>query len=146
MGAMSAIIGLVRWRYHGKAEAGAMLGIGFGLSYVVTSALIFVLKHFLSWGRPAYVLPSGKVMVVVPLEDGFSFPSGHAALAVTVTAVLWPHLTLRGRAIALSLATWVVLSRVVLGAHFPVDVTAGLITGAVSGWCVRRFLARIATE
>jgi len=57
MAAMSAIIGLVRWRYHGKADAGAMLGVGLGLSYVVTSALIFVIKHFLSWGRPAYVLP-----------------------------------------------------------------------------------------
>ena len=68
---------------------------------------------------------------------GFSFPSGHAtnnAIVITVVIVLlWPVLGsgLRWLLVAVG-AAWVLLTcadRLFAGAHFPSDVTAGVLLG-----------------
>ena len=82
---------------------------------------------------------------------GSSFPSGHAtntaAVAVTLTLLLWPLLGSRGRVLVpLVAATCTILTavdRVMLGAHYPSDVVAGMTLGTAlagasylgySGW------------
>ncbi|WP_225754993.1 phosphatase PAP2 family protein [Actinotalea sp. Marseille-Q4924] len=73
---------------------------------------------------------------------GYSFPSGHAmntaATGVVVVLLLWPLLGRRGRAAAVGLATVAVVAtaadRVLLGAHYPSDVVAGIaLGGAMAG-------------
>ncbi|EYR63603.1 phosphoesterase PA-phosphatase [Actinotalea ferrariae CF5-4] len=69
---------------------------------------------------------------------GYSFPSGHAmntaATGVVVVLLLWPLLGRRGRAAAVTLLTVAVVGtatdRVLLGAHYPSDVVAGVVLGA----------------
>lgn len=69
---------------------------------------------------------------------GYSFPSGHAANAAaastTLVILLWPALGRRGRAVAVATAALVTLvtaaDRVLLGVHYPSDVTAGVALGA----------------
>ncbi|KQR08532.1 phosphatase PAP2 family protein [Cellulomonas sp. Leaf334] len=82
---------------------------------------------------------------------GSSFPSGHAtntaAVALTLTLLLWPLLGPRGRVVVpLVAATCTILTavdRVMLGVHYPSDVVAGIALGTAlagasylgySGW------------
>lgn len=69
---------------------------------------------------------------------GYSFPSGHAtnttSAGLILVVLLWPLLRTRGRAVLVTLVTAAVLitglDRVLLGAHFPSDVVAGIAIGA----------------
>ena len=67
--------------------------------------------------------------------DAWSFPSGHAFLAVTLfgaIALTARRVLVRRRALALTcalLATSVGLSRVILGVHWLSDVIAGAVLG-----------------
>ena len=73
--------------------------------------------------------------------DGFAFPSSHAsiatALVVTVVAGLWG--ARRARQIAVGVGAAVVvatcLSRLYVGAHWPLDVLAGVALGLVAVAC-----------
>jgi membrane-associated phospholipid phosphatase/MFS-type transporter involved in bile tolerance (Atg22 family) len=81
--------------------------------------------------RPEEVLAPGQIM----LEDNWnyieSFPSGHmaitAALAVS-TALVFPRL----RTILWAYVVTVAFTRVLFGAHFPLDTVAGIALGYVS--------------
>ncbi|HET7483365.1 MAG TPA: phosphatase PAP2 family protein, partial [Actinomycetota bacterium] len=71
--------------------------------------------------------------------SGQAFPSGHAMAATVCFGALlvafWPYLTPRQRAPAVATYVIVVLlvatSRVVLGVHYPTDVVAGIVLGAL---------------
>ncbi len=71
-------------------------------------------------------------------DTTFSFPSGHAQssffLGTAMSFIVYNVVPRRNRYLALVPLLWallVSLSRVVIGVHFPVDVTAGAIAGAV---------------
>jgi hypothetical protein len=72
-------------------------------------------------------------------EPTYGMPSLHAIFA----AVLWPWLGQRafrrpGLAAGLILVALVALARVLLGVHFPGDVAAGLVVGALLWWLAMR--------
>jgi membrane-associated phospholipid phosphatase len=85
--------------------------------------------HLVARQRPYDVLHG--VTVLVGHAQDFSFPSDHATLAGAIVAGLWLS---RDRLIA-SIATVAALllcfARVYIGAHYPGDVLAGLVFGAV---------------
>ncbi|GAA1974143.1 phosphatase PAP2 family protein [Nocardioides panacihumi] len=77
--------------------------------------------------RPFAVLPDA--LVLVHRSADASFPSDHAVMAGAVVAgIALAHrrLALAGGAFALLMA----FTRVYVGAHFPLDVAAGLLVGA----------------
>ena len=87
-----------------------------------------------------YAFQRARPVVEDPVSEapGYSFPSGHAlnsaAWATVVVILLWPLLKPAwARVTAVVLATLVVLmtalDRVLLGVHYPSDVTVGVITG-----------------
>lgn len=100
------------------------------VTMMVAWNLQLVLKAVVHRARPVVSDP-------VSHAPGFSFPSGHAANAAALAAVmvllLWPMLSRRGRVVAVVVgslyALITALDRVFLGVHFPSDVTAGLIFG-----------------
>jgi undecaprenyl-diphosphatase len=62
--------------------------------------------------------------------DQFSFPSGHTLHAVSFTVVALHHFPALAP-LLLPFASLVALSRVVLGLHYPSDVLAGAVLGAL---------------
>ncbi len=85
-------------------------------------------KRVLKRRRPSVSIVGFEALARNP--DAFSFPSGHSS-AMTALALsclgLWPAL---GAGI-LVLAAAVAVSRVYLGAHYPLDVLAGIVLGCV---------------
>ena len=90
-----------------------------------------VAKYAFQRARPVVEDPVSKA-------PGYSFPSGHAlnsaAWATIVVILLWPLLKpVWARVTAVVLAVVIVLvtalDRVLLGVHYPSDVTVGVITG-----------------
>jgi len=85
--------------------------------------------------RPAGVLEPGSFQQIGQKLYVHSFPSGHATTAFVVAAVLilaWPRPEARGKAALtfLAIASLIALSRIAVGAHWPLDV----LTGAAGGW------------
>jgi undecaprenyl-diphosphatase len=73
-------------------------------------------------------------------ESGPSFPSGHVILVAAVGSVVAPNLSPAWWWVPLLLALLVMVGRVYVGAHNPLDVTAGLGAGLVLGGVLATFV------
>jgi len=84
--------------------------------------------------RPTSAIAGFEALAANP--DRFSFPSGHTAAAAGVAVAFAgePHGLGPG---ALALAVGIGLSRVYLGAHYPLDVAAGAVLGVFAGIAAR---------
>ncbi len=125
-----------------------------------------VFKRLYDAPRPAAVLDVAQFQVIGPLLHNVSFPSGHTisafACAAAVLATLITRATLAskprladagtfsifavmGFVAAFCLAMAIGLSRVAVGAHWPVDVLAGASGGWLAGlsgaWVAGRYPA-----
>jgi undecaprenyl-diphosphatase len=78
--------------------------------------------------RPYTALP--HVLVLVSRSTDYSFPSDHAVMAGAVTAGIFLANRRLGL-VAAGAALLMAFARVYVGAHYPVDVLAGLAFGAV---------------
>lgn len=137
LGDAAVVLALFAWFLRSKPQVWAAL-----LASVPAGALISVsAKHWAGVSRPAAVLDSATFNVIGALLQHNSFPSGHsisafaAAAAVLATCVARPQ---RWRDWALILggllaATIVAVSRVAVGAHWPLDIAAGAAFGWLAG-------------
>ena len=73
-------------------------------------------------------------------RSGASFPSGHVILVAAIATVVAPALPVGWWWIPLLLTLLVMFGRVFVGAHNPLDVTAGLGTGLIVGGIVAVFV------
>lgn len=113
---------------------GALLGAGAFLAVAISQ----VLKRICCRARPDCGI--GGFAALVENPDAFSFPSGHTAAAFGIAVALAGEGDWLG-GLALSLASGIAVSRVYLGAHYPLDVAAGVVVGVVSGFLARLLLA-----
>jgi len=98
---------------------------------LVGLALYKYLKSHLVRQRP-YIHHDGITLGTAPL-DLYSFPSGHTLHAVSFTMVAlfyYPQLDW----LLIPFASLVAMSRVILGLHYPSDVLAGVLLGALLAW------------
>ena len=123
----TGVCGWLWWRHRLKARA----VWGF-VTMMVAWNIALDVKYVVRRARPV-------VEDAVSHAPGYSFPSGHAAntaaAATAVTVMTWPLLTTRAARLAVVVgATAVVVltavDRVLLGVHFPSDVTAGVLLGS----------------
>ncbi len=105
----------------------------FGASLLLAESITFLAKIFFRHPRPLDGL--------VPADDPYSFPSGHAMIAVAfygmvATLILrrWPQKKWLRVGVVSALGALVMLlgaSRIILGVHYPEDVLLGYAFGAV---------------
>ncbi len=105
------------------------IGVRIGVLFLLSALLNFDLKHFFHLPRPFIKDPNVQVMAAYD----FSFPSGHAQLAM----VFWGFIAYlkakpRYYIAALLIILVVGFSRIYLGVHYPTDVIAGWAIGFLS--------------
>jgi undecaprenyl-diphosphatase len=114
------------------ALTGLRLGVAAGAAALVSQ----VLKRLWRRARPTSGIVGFTALAENP--DAFSFPSGHAAAAFAV-ALAMAGLVPGGPAFVV-LAIAIGLSRVYLGAHYPLDVAIGACIGLLCGGLTRMVL------
>lgn len=101
------------------------------LASLLTTLWVHGLKPILHNPRPAGIFSPDMIHIIGPILRNGSFPSGHTATAFMIAGVC--GLLSRNRLILiglLTLATLAGMSRIAVGAHWPLDVMAG----AFGGW------------
>jgi undecaprenyl-diphosphatase len=110
------------------------LGMRLGVAATLAAAAAQALKRSLTRKRPTHAIAGFTALAENP--DAFSFPSGHTAAAFAVAVALQGETAASGP-LSIVLAVGIGLSRVYLGAHYPLDVGAGAVLGAGAGAATR---------
>ncbi len=109
---------------------------------MIAGLLVWGAKTGFNMPRPYAALPIGSVTVLTTLKEPYSFPSGHAAFAMLVAWIFWPYCLRRWRFVLALSVVWVGVSRVSVGAHFPADVLAGYLCGALGAWLAVKAMSK----
>lgn len=104
-------------------RAGLAMSFALILGLCVTNLTI---KPLVARIRPYVAAPS--IVLIIPPESEFSFPSGHTSTSFECAFALWLNHKKAG-ALALLLAAVIGLSRLYLMVHYPTDVIAGALLG-----------------
>lgn len=98
---------------------------------IIDSILSLYLKWTFQRGRPDNFL---KENILIERNFGSSFPSGHAERAFSGSIILSPfYNSIKFKTISYVLAILTGISRIYLGAHYPIDVLFGSLIGIISG-------------
>jgi undecaprenyl-diphosphatase len=108
------------------------LAVALAAAILLKAWLEAVAKTFVQRGRPAETVPD-MILRGQAAAHGLSFPSGHAMVIFAIAALVTPYLKGWWKALPWALAAAVSLSRLYLGAHFPLDVVAGAGLGIFIG-------------
>lgn len=125
-----AALALLWWRARSRSASIAARALAAPVVTVLAYALSETAKGWKAVDRPCRLVEAPPPIVACPAPGDWSFPSNHAAVAGAVAvAVLWSAVRL-GLAV-LVVAAAAAASRVVVGVHFPHDVVAGFLLGAL---------------
>lgn len=123
--------------------AALMVRVGFlFLAIALPGLFVTILKRIIGRARP-FVTGSTDPYAFSPFiwrADYASLPSGHSTTAFAVL-VAFGTLFPKARPVLLIYAFLILVSRVVLTAHYPTDVAAGALVGICGALLVRRYFA-----
>ena len=117
------------------------MAVGVVLAMVLKLVVERLLRRELRGHVPARIRPGtsqpGAVLAAATCPtSGASFPSGHVVLVAAIACVVAPVLPTGWELVPFVLTVLVMVGRVYVGAHNPLDVTAGLGAGLVLGGVV----------
>lgn len=126
-----------------KARTGGRLALYFFLTIGATSTLVHLIKLVVGRARPELFAEYGAYSLTPFAYDDLysSFPSGHSA-AVGAFFGAFSMLAPRLRPLFLMGALTIGVSRVIVGAHYPSDVAAGLLLGLWTAIALAYIFAR----
>lgn len=145
----SGAVGLSHFGEHalgwlGLAGAGAVLArvqnksqtpwVAAGVGAFGAHAASVIIKRIVRRPRPSH--PDIAVGVSVPSK--LSFPSSHATSTTAAAILLGRAAGLPRAALPAAIVPPMLISRLILGVHYPSDVLAGAVVGAVSAYAVRQ--------
>jgi undecaprenyl-diphosphatase len=107
------------------------LAVALGVSGTAVWGKAKLVKRLYGRGRPADHI-DGSTIRGRP-ASGLGFPSGHAAVAMTLATIACPDLNHAARVVAFGTAVLTAFGRVYVGAHLPADVIGGLGIGLAAG-------------
>lgn len=103
------------------------------VSAVLATLFVHGFKPIFDEPRPPAVLSPESLTIIGAPYRAHSFPSGHTTTIFVAAALIWLHFASPWvRAIVLTIATLVGLSRAVVGVHWPVDIAAGMAGGWIA--------------
>jgi membrane-associated phospholipid phosphatase len=143
--ALFGVLIIIGWWIARRAGAVTMTAalavpIAAGLAYAATSAV----KALVQEPRPCFAYPADFLLESCPTIRDFSFPSSHSAVVAAVaTGLIFVNSRLAVLGVLAAVAMG--LSRVYVGAHYPHDVLAGLVLGALVGAATVALAWRYAT-
>jgi undecaprenyl-diphosphatase len=109
---------------------GKKIAVIIGISILVLTFLVPIIKNLVE--RPRPLVP--KIDFLLATDKEYAFPSGHATIvsagAAVVLVLFRGSATRLGISIILSVeAALVCISRLYVGAHYPIDVLGGILLG-----------------
>lgn len=115
----------------------------FFLTIGTASILVHLLKFVIGRARPELLMDMGAYSLTPFTGDNLyeSFPSGHSAAAGSFFGAFL-MLIPRFRVVFIGLALVIGVSRVIVGAHYPSDVAAGLLLGTWTAMAFAFLFAR----
>ena len=120
--------------YKPTRRAGVLALCAMALGLICTNMLLKPLV-----ARPRPWLDVAGLVPLIDEPDPNSFPSGHTCAAFAAAMIFWralPEHWVGAKALAVSMAFLMGLSRLYVGVHYPSDVMAGALVGAACAWSV----------
>ncbi len=117
-------------------------GYGLGLSFVLSGLLVQGIKITARVERPFINNPDLKPSkAALETATGYSFPSGHTQTAASLLGYTAFKLKgLSGRLLCFVGIFLVMLSRMMLGVHTPLDVSVSFVITILIAWLTNRFM------
>ncbi|WP_150240540.1 phosphatase PAP2 family protein [Nocardiopsis quinghaiensis] len=141
-----ALLFLAAW-WRARSVSPRLVGLALfaPVATVVAYAVSNTVKSFFEQTRPCQAMTDLATIATCDPVGDWSFPSNHAAIAGAAAAALvlaWRRIAV----VAVLVALLEAFSRVLVGVHYPHDVTAGLLIGATVAVLASLATARPMTE
>lgn len=141
IGTPVVILGLISWIYWNvDKDKARSLGVSFFLSGLIGQGIKVMARVPRPWNLDTSFAP---VSIAVSTATGYSFPSIHAQSTASFTSGIFYYN--KKRSVRLSCVLFlavIVFSRMYLGVHTPMDVTAGSILGIAGSLTILPLLKR----
>ncbi|GAA3373931.1 phosphatase PAP2 family protein [Streptomyces sannanensis] len=128
------------WRSRRADSRAVALAVVAPLATAVAYVCSELLKSAVDEERPCRAVAGAAASLVpCPPVGDWSFPSNHSAIAggaAVALALAWPRIA----SLTVPMALLMAFSRVFVGVHYPHDVAAGLVLGAIVSFAAVRAL------